>query len=108
MNDVQPGPAPSYPVRVEVDYPASSDRVLAFCGILWFLKPLLLLPHLIVMWFLSIAAVVVAWIGFWIVLFTGSCPRALFDFVVGFQRWQTRMNAWMLGLVDRYPPFSLE
>jgi len=45
---------------------------------------------------------------FLVVLFTGSCPRALFDFLRGWMRWQTRMNAWVFGLVDRYPPFSLE
>jgi hypothetical protein len=49
----------------------------------------------------------VIWIGFWAVLFTGRYPRGLSDFVLGWQRWQTRMNAWMFGLVDRYPPFSL-
>jgi len=108
LNDSLPNPWTPYPVRLEIDYPTSPDRALALCGIFWFVKPLLLLPHLIVMWFLSVAAAVVIWIGFWIVLFTGSCPRALFDFALGWMRWQTRMNAWMFGLVDRYPPFSLE
>lgn len=108
MNDFLPDPWTPYPVRVEVDYPPSSDRVLAVCGILWFVKPLLLLPHILVMWFLSLAAAVVAWVAFWIVLFTGSYPRPLFDFVHGWMRWQTRMNAWIFGMVDRYPPFTLE
>ncbi len=99
----------SYPIRVEADYPAQSSRLLAVCGILFLLpKALLLLPHLIVLWFLAIASLVVAWVGFWIVLITGSQPRSLFDFVLGCTRWQTRVNAWYFGLTDKYPPFSLE
>ncbi len=103
MNDsLQDGP-----VHFEVDYPERSDRLLAACGILWFVKPLLLLPHLVVMWFLGLAMAVVMWISYWIVLFTGNYPRGLFDFVVSVQRWQNRMTAWIAGLTDRYPPFRL-
>jgi hypothetical protein len=98
-----------YPVSVDAAYPEQSSRLLAVCGILFFLpKMLLLLPHLIVMWFLSIAMLLVAWVGYWIVLVTGTQPRSLFDFVLGCTRWQTRVNAWYFGLTDEYPPFSLE
>lgn len=99
----------SYPIRVDADYPEQSSRLLAVCGILfWFPKVLLLLPHLVVMWFLSIAALVVAWVGFWIVLVTSSQPRSIFNFVLGVARWQARVNGWYFGLADKYPPFSLE
>ncbi len=99
--------AEEYPVRFEVDYPERSDRLLAACGILWFIKPLLLLPHLVVMAFIGMAAALAMWIGYWIVLFTGRYPRELFDFIVGVHRWQNRMTAWIAGLCDRYPSFRL-
>jgi len=102
-------PISSYPVRVEADHPETSSRLLAVCGILFFLpKLLLLLPHIIIFWFLSIVMLFAAWVGCWAVLFTGSQPRGLFDFIVGCTRWQTRMNAWYFGLTDRYPPFGFD
>ena len=99
----------TYPVRVEADYQAQSSRLLAACGILClFPKSLLLIPHTIVLAFLGLASMVVTWVGFWVVLVTGNLPKSMFDFVLGFLRWQTRANAWMFGLADKYPPFSLQ
>ncbi|MSQ13050.1 MAG: DUF4389 domain-containing protein [Dehalococcoidia bacterium] len=94
-----------YPVRVEAEYPQASSRVLAALGILFFLKALLLLPHLVVLYFLEIMQVVVAWFAFLVVLFTGRYPGGG-DFVVGISRWQTRTTLWLYGVVDRYPLFG--
>lgn len=95
-----------YPVKVEADYPQASSRVLAALGIFFFLKGVLLLPHLVVLYVLGIIQVVVGWFAFWAVLVTGRYPRGVFDFVVGISRWQTRTTLWLYGVVDRYPPFS--
>jgi hypothetical protein len=100
--------AHGYPVRVEADYPEHSSRLLALAGLLFlFPKALLLLPHIFVLYFLQLAALVVVFVGFLAVLFTGKYPHSLYDFALGSLRWQTRVSAWMFGLVDRYPPFSL-
>jgi len=70
------------------------------------LRELAALPHLIVLGLLGLAAFFV-WVGVqWVILFTGRYPRGVFDFVVGIERWQVRVNAYGLGLVDRYPPFT--
>ena len=97
----------SYPVRVEADYPDKSSRLLALLAILFFVKAVLLVPHLIVLYFLGLVAFIVAVVGYFAVLFTGKYPRGLFNLILGVIRWQTRANLWLFGLTDRYPPFSL-
>jgi hypothetical protein len=95
-----------YPIEVTAEVPATSSRLLALTGIL-FIKGIILLPHLIVLWFLQIAAFLVAWIGYWIILFTGRFPEGLHGFLTGVSRWNTRISGWLFSLTDRYPPFSL-
>lgn len=93
-----------YPIDLIARRPTRSSRLLM---LFMFIKPLLLLPHIIVLWFLSIGAGVVMILAWFAVLFTGTYPQALWDFMVGFQRWTTRVQAWLHGLTDQYPPFSL-
>jgi hypothetical protein len=71
-------------------------------------KILLALPHLIVVGVLLLAAQVAAFFCVFAVLLNGTYPRVVFDFVAGTLRWQLRVNAWIFGLVDEYPPFKLE
>ena len=91
-----------YPVTFEVDYPEGLSRWLIF------VKWLLAIPHIIVLIFLYVVALVV-WVIVWFaILFTGRFPRGLFDFLVGVSRWSLRVNAYALLLLrDDYPPFSL-
>jgi hypothetical protein len=51
-------------------------------------------------WLLTTIA---AW---FIILFTGAYPAGLYDFSVGALRWRLRVEAYLLLLVDEYPPFS--
>jgi hypothetical protein len=95
-----------YPVRVEADYPPQSSRLLALLGALFFVKALLLIPHIFLLYFVNLAAAIVIFIGYFAVLFTGQYPRGMYEFVLGVLRWQTRVSAWLMGLTDRYPPFS--
>ena len=64
------------------------------------------LPRLlIVLWFLAVVAIVLAWFA---ILLTGRYPRSLFDYVIGVARWSLRVQAYVLLLItDRYPPFTL-
>ena len=91
-----------YPVTFEVDYPENLSRWLIF------VKWLLAIPHIIVLLFLYMVALVV-WVVVWFaILFTGRFPRGLFDFLVGVSRWGLRVNAYAFLLMrDDYPPFSL-
>ena len=105
LTDVYPSTDEEQSVHLELPYPdaAGLNRWLPL------VKWLLAIPHLIVLIFLEIAAVVVAIIAWFAILFTGTYPRGMFDFVVGVMRWAFRVMAYALIMItDKYPPFSLE
>jgi hypothetical protein len=92
-----------YPVTVALAPPdAPRDRLtVAF-------RPLLALPHFIVLWALGIGWAVATCIAWFSILIFGSYPEPLYRFSRGVLRWGTRVEAYMLLLRDEYPPFSLE
>ncbi len=83
------------------DYPSNAGTGL-------FLRQIAALPHFVVLFFLGIAVFVLWVVVQWVILFTARFPGGMFGFVAGFVRWQTRVNAYALGLSDRYPPFTFE
>jgi hypothetical protein len=100
-----------YPPFGDAAYPASLDvvapenpRDLVSIGA----RPILAVPHLVVLPFLLVAwlfTTVAAWI---VILLTGHYPDALYTFAVGVIRWTVRIEAYLLLLVDEFPPFTLE
>jgi len=91
---------------VHLDFPYPDARQLNQW--LPLVKWLLAIPHYVVLFFLTIGAIVAVIIAWFAVLFTGKYPRGLFDFVVGVMRWTNRVTGYALVLVtDEYPPFSL-
>jgi hypothetical protein len=92
-----------YPVSA--DFPAvSEDRNRWTVGF----RFLLVIPQAIVLFFVLIAWMVTAIIGWFAVLFTRRYPEGLWQFGVGAMRWALRVEAYMLLLRDEYPPFSLQ
>jgi hypothetical protein len=73
-----------------------------------FFRLILAIPHVIVLFFVFIAALFVYLIAWFAVLFTGRWPAGLRSFAVGLQRWSTRLNAYMFLLTDEYPPFGFK
>jgi len=72
------------------------------------IRLLMVIPHLIVLWALAIAAYVVVIIGWFGALFTGRLPDFAADYLAGFVRWQTRVFGYAILLTDVYPPFTLD
>ncbi len=95
------GEAP-YPASVSIVDPAGArDRLTVG------LRIFLAIPHFIALAFVTLAwwmTTVVAWV---LILLTRRYPQGLYDFGVGALRWLIRVEAYMLLLVDDYPPFSL-
>ena len=114
---------PDYPARLDVERPPALSRGLVL--VKWWL---LALPH-----YLGVAVFAGgAWAGVnavgdhaaWssgsgligllvciagiVLLFTGRYPQAIFDFVMGMNRWVYRVAAYATLMTDAYPPFRLD
>ena len=96
------GDAP-YPAEVDLPVPIEPRNRLTVA-----FRPILVLPHLLLIWLLGIAWGVTSLIAWFAILFTGRYPRALYDFSLGALRWTTRVEAYLLLLTDDYPPFTLD
>lgn len=114
--------ARDYPARLEVAYPESLSRRLVL--IKWWL---LAIPHYFVVavftggawssWSSAaewadvtsggLIGLLVAIAGLTL-LFRGSYPRSLYDFVLGMNRWVFRVVAYTALMTDIYPPFRLD
>ncbi len=105
MDDRYPSTDDHQSVHLDYPYPEVERDLNRWLPLVkWFLA----IPHIIVLVFLNIGAVVVVIFAWFAILFTGRYPRGLFDFVEGVIRWNNRVAAYALVLVtDDYPPFRL-
>ncbi len=90
---------------VEIPYPEKLDRGILILKVM-FGGFYVLLPHGFILIFRTLATLVLVFLAWWAVLFTGKYPRSWFDFNVGTFRWSFRVNNYMSLLTDDYPPFS--
>ena len=91
----------AYPIRFASIYPEELSR--------WkiFVKWLLIIPHLFVVYLLNILWSIVSFIAWFAILFTGNYPHSLFDVAVGCNRWSYRVSLYIMLLSDVYPPFAM-
>jgi Domain of unknown function (DUF4389) len=104
-----PDAVPSAPARQQTPAPI----LVAFAGpsrqsrLTVLIRIFMVLPQLIVVGLLGVAAYVIMIIGWFGALFTGRLPFFAADFLTGYLRWLARVYAYTLLLTDVYPPFSL-
>ncbi|MBI2850403.1 MAG: DUF4389 domain-containing protein [Chloroflexi bacterium] len=113
----------AYPVTLEVETPGKLSRLTTFLRLPispspdfdmlkgWRLSTGLTgwpmtIPQQVVLFFLGIAAAVVLFLTWWAILFTARYPKAFFDYVTWYLRWDMRVSGYTLLLTDKYPPFS--
>lgn len=94
----------AYPVSFDVEYPDHLSRghllLKVFLGWLY-----VGFTHGIILYLYGIAVAIVTFFAFFAILFTGKYPRGMFDFVVGYQRWQNRVTMYLSLMTDKFPPF---
>ena len=109
-----------YPVQLEIDAAASQNRLTVF------FRPILTIPHWIILTFLGIAAFFVWLFASLSIVVLARYPEGLLRFSTGVARWATRVagyggspsqQSWgnatfyiVTGgfLTGRYPPFSMD
>ncbi len=114
---------PDYPARLDLEYPPSLSRGLVL--VKWWL---LALPHYLIVAVFAGGALagfnqtnddwtwtsgggligLLVFIAGVVLLFTGRYPQAIFDFVMGMNRWVFRVAAYAALMTDAYPPFRLD
>jgi hypothetical protein len=105
MDDRYPATDERQAVHLDVERPNVPRDLNRFLPLV---KWLLALPHYIVLFFLSIGALVAVIVAWFAIVFTGRYPAGLFSFVEGVIRWHNRVVGYAFFLVtDRYPPFRL-
>jgi hypothetical protein len=114
---------PDYPARLDVAYPAALSRGLVL--VKWWL---LAIPHYIIVGIFAggawatwtgqggtvamigdggLIGLLVLFVGI-ALLFTGRYPLALYDFILGMDRWVARVIVYAALMTDVYPPFRLD
>jgi hypothetical protein len=90
---------PSYPLRLEVEYPERMDRWRPL--VQW----LLAIPYLIIASVLYWLTGILTFVAFFTILFTKKIPREMYELMLPGLSWNLRGNAYAYFLTDRYPPF---
>lgn len=105
MSDEYPSTDEEQYVHLDISYPDAVNDLNRWMPLIkWFL----LIPHYVVLAVLVAIVFIFVVIAWFAILFTGSYPRGLFNFVEGTIRWAARIDAygWLLT-TDKYPPFSM-
>jgi hypothetical protein len=99
-----------YPPFGDEPYPAAlvfDDRPIARDRLAVGLRLILAIPHLIVLFFVLCLWWLMTVFAWFAILITAHYPRPLYDFGSGAMRWLIRVEAYLLLMVDEYPPFSI-
>jgi hypothetical protein len=115
------GEAPDYPATLHITYPEQLSRGLVL--VKWWL---LAIPQYLIIAILlggtgyatgryetvsySVTGLIPLLVFFAAIalLFTATYPRAIFDLVLGLDRWVLRVAAYTSLMTDSYPPFRLD
>jgi hypothetical protein len=96
-------PDDSYPVRVEIG-PAQES----YSRLRVFFRYVMLWPVYLVLLFYALGLMVVTFIAWFAILFTGSYPEGMLNFARNAMAYSTRASAFALLLTDKFPPVSEE
>ena len=92
-------PARAHPIRLVVSDDLQRSRLTVF------FRLLLAIPHLFVLALWSAVAFVIAVINWFATLVKGQSPQGLHDFLAGYLRYATQVEAYLLLAGNPFPPF---
>ena len=67
---------------------------------------LLILPHVFILVFRTYFVLLLNFLAWWAILFTGRFPENWFIWCEEQLRWATRLKAYLLFMTEDYPPFT--
>lgn len=93
--------ATPHPVRLVVTDDLRRSRLTVF------FRLFLAIPHLLWAALFSVGAFWAAFASWWVTLFTGRSPKGLHNFLAGFVRYVTQVEAYVLLAANPFPAFYL-
>jgi hypothetical protein len=106
LTDEFPDKAPGSTVDVKFEPTGAPGGNPPWLGAL--LRPIWLIPHGLVLGLFGIAfIVIIPWTAIG-ALINEQYPRRVFNFVLEYLRWETRMTAYLFSLAQTYPPFPID
>ena len=66
------------------------------------------IPHVFLLLFAGIWSAILAFVTFWVALFTAKFPEGIFNYQTKLMNWSLRLSASLGHLVDGYPAFWLK
>ncbi len=95
-------------MQLNLTYPLQYSRLLAALRLSVAGIFIITLPHIVMLWFITLFVPFVYLAGIIWVIITGRWPNPLFMFLTMYFRYMARISSFMIGLTDQYPPFRLE
>lgn len=91
-----------YVIDYEADFTEKRSRLTTF------FRVLLVLPHMLVLAVVGIAALFALIAGWVSVVVTGRMPAGIYAFLLGVVRLGTQVTAYLMLATDAFPPFGLD
>jgi len=92
-------------MQLDLTYPLKYSKLLAALRLSVLGIILVSLPHIVMLWFITLFVPVIYIAGIIWVIITGRWPNPLFMFLSMYFRYTARISSFMIGLTDQYPPF---
>jgi hypothetical protein len=97
----------THPVSVRYDEGVQINRLWGIPVLGYLVRFIILIPHFVLLALLGVVVAFLLWFMWLPVLVLGRQADLMYTMVGGFYRWGLRVSAYLLMMVDRYPPFSL-
>ena len=101
------GPGGEHTVTVTYDETERQNRLWGIPVLGMAIRLVLLIPHLVALWFVGVIAALATLFSWLPVLLTGHTAGWVVRWVGGYYRWTIRVSSYALLLTAKYPPFSL-